>query len=206
MAINIIGGGGGGISVELDPTALKSANNLSDVPNKPTARNNLGLGTIAVHSAGTYQVTPAGAYSLPFPFQSQFPHALLNGNWVPIVPNDETLYIDYSTSYGIDNSYSYYGYDSTGQYVELLSGNAQVGNADVTVYRADGNYTGNTDSSLETVYLLGTGPTYGSGWGDSPVASADEYDSGGAPIGYIFVFLDGQGGFSYEQNANNPPY
>lgn len=45
-----IDGGGGGS----DPTALKIANNLSDVANVSTSRNNLGLGTAAVQNVAFF--------------------------------------------------------------------------------------------------------------------------------------------------------
>lgn len=206
MAINIIGGGGGGISVELDPTALKSANNLSDVPNKPTARNNLGLGSIATYSSGQFQQTPAVVYGAPFPYQSQFVHALKGNQWVPIASNQTIFYYDYTAAVPVNETYSYYGYDATGSWTELLNGTTQVGSTDVLAYKADGDFTGNITSDTTTVYEAGTGPTYGNGWGDSYIAYADEYDSAGSQIGYIYVFHNGSGGFDYQQNVNNPPF
>lgn len=205
MAINIMGGVSG-ITVETDPTALKSANNLSDVPNKPTARSNLGLGTIATQPIGSFQQSTTAAYNLAFPFQSEFPHALKDGVWVPLVPDQTILYYDYSTSSQIDNTYNYDGYDSGGNYTSLVYGTTQVGSSDVVAHKADGNFTGNVTTDNVTVYEAGTGPTYGSGWGDSYIAYAYEYDSNGTHIGYIYVFHNGSGGFSYEQNPNNPPY
>lgn len=44
MSIIINGGSGGGITVETDPTALKIANNLSDVSSQEQSRDNIGLG------------------------------------------------------------------------------------------------------------------------------------------------------------------
>lgn len=48
MSISISGGigGGGGISVETDPTALKKASNLADLTNLDSAKETLGLNSI----------------------------------------------------------------------------------------------------------------------------------------------------------------
>lgn len=51
LGAEIDNGGGGGGS---DPTALKIANNLSDVANVSTSRNNLGLGTAAVQNVAFF--------------------------------------------------------------------------------------------------------------------------------------------------------
>jgi hypothetical protein len=51
------GGGGGGT----DPGALQKAANLGDVPNKPAARGNMGLGTAATHDANDFDLTGDGA-------------------------------------------------------------------------------------------------------------------------------------------------
>jgi hypothetical protein len=69
----------GGVEVEVDPTALKKANDLSDLDDAPTARGNLGLGDLAVGDDATdVPYTPDVA-----------------GNWYLGVPADTAAALDY---------------------------------------------------------------------------------------------------------------
>lgn len=57
MGVDISSGGGGGIVIESDPTALKKASNLSDLTNVESAKATLGISTIKIadyNNAKTY--------------------------------------------------------------------------------------------------------------------------------------------------------
>jgi hypothetical protein len=207
MAFNIMGGVSG-ISVESDPTALKIASNLADLPNKPTARSNLGLGSMATAGVGQFQSSVSSALGTPFPVNPDIMYGVKNGSWVPLAANDALLYSDTSGASAINGTYSFEGYDSSGQYYSpYQTGEVTVGNDNVVIYRADGDFTGNWDSSTEIEYYPATGPSGLNGDWENAVASWEEYDSSGYFTGnYIYVYLDGSGGFYSATNPNNPPY
>jgi hypothetical protein len=54
------GGGGGGIVIESDPTALKIANNLSDVQDAEVAKSNLGIGASKISDYDNGKTYSAG--------------------------------------------------------------------------------------------------------------------------------------------------
>ena len=208
MSITITNAGVAGITIESDPTALKIASNLADLPNATTARSNLGLGSMATAGVGQFQYSVSSALGTPFPVNPDIMYGVKNGTWVPLATNDVILYRDTSGAYAINGSYSFEGYDSSGYYYSPYQyGDVTVGNDNVVVYRADGDFTGNWDSSTEIDYYPATGPNSPDGNWDNPVASWEEYDSSGYFTGnYVYVYLDGYGGFYSASNPNNPPY
>lgn len=205
MAFNIMGGVSG-ISVESDPTALKIASNLADLPNKATARSNLQLGSMATANTSQFQYNVNYSLATPFPLNNNIPYGVKNGSWVPLAVNDTVLYEDTSNAYAINGTYSFDGYDSSGNYYSpYQTSEVPVGNDNVVIYRADGDFTGNWDSSTGIGYYAATGPSYASSW-DNYIASWEEYDSTGFFTGnYVYVYLDGSGGFYTATNTNNPP-
>lgn len=205
MAFNIMGGVSG-ISVESDPTALKIASNLADLPNKATARSNLQLGSMATASTTNFQNSVSVGLATPFPVNNNIPYGVKNGSWVPLAVNNTVLYEDTSNAYAINGTYSFDGYDSSGNYYSpYQTSEVPVGNDNVVIYRADGDFTGNWDSDTGIAYYAGTGPSYASSWGNY-IASWEEYDSTGFFTGnYVYVYLDGGGGFYTATNTNNPP-
>lgn len=203
-----LSGGASGITIESDPSALKIASNLADLLNTTTARSNLGLGSMATAGVGQFQYSVSSGLGTPFPVNPDIMYGVKNGSWVPLAANDAILYTDTSGAYAINGTYSFEGYDSSGYYNSPhQTGEVTVGNDNVVIYRADGDFTGNWDSDTGIAYYPMTGPNSPSGSWDNAIASWEEYDSSGYWSGnYVYVYLDGSGGFYSATNSNNPPY
>lgn len=193
--------------VETDPYALKIGNSLSDVTNKPLARENLGVGTgkMATELASSYLKSPL-ELSGPFPMPANKPLALIkkvdeNGDftafeYAPVAPNGTVLHEDLSNASPITMNCVYFseqtGEDEFGNpYYTELSVEVTVGYTNVTVYTADGDYTGQ--------YLSATDQTT---YKPNGTLLSTQYFSDQFSTSYVAnIFSDGNGNCYVESNT-----
>lgn len=146
--------------------------------------------------------SPVNQWGWNFPIPANIPIAWLDGSWVPLAASGTTLGYDTGASVPITANFDFSFTDDQSNYISLY-GSSQVGNDNVTVYTASGNYDGSVTDSTTTVYFEPTGPSYAGNW-DSYENYASYTDSSYNTM-YRYVYRDESGGFYTADNSSNPP-
>lgn len=185
------GGGVGGITVETDPSALKLANNLSDLPNLATARTNLQLSTFyaAIGHLHTGVYAPAShSHAISDVANLQ---TTLNGKAASVHTHDVTSVTGWGTS--ISNATNGYvlGWNGSALVWVAQSGGIADAPADGVKYgRINGTWSAITEGVNGADGADGLGFTYKGNWSAYTMYAVNDwvsYYNGSTNLGYLCI-------------------